>query len=695
MSSITTEITSDVLKKARVKKADVEKKSKVQKEKVEKEERESCPICMENYTPIIRKKVVCKYCKADTCSKCIERYLLEGINDAHCLHCKVNYNDVTLLEICTKTYVQQVYFKHRQEVLVSREKSNLPGLQGSAIDERNQREGSARIAIIRIKIKCLQEEIEKNNEEYNKVYNEYYKSYSVTDTFKNLTYKKQMQDILDTNNKLYDEISKKKLEINQIKYPDTTGGTPVVQEEKKKFIRKCPRENCQGFLSHAWKCAICEYYSCNKCLAVKGKEHDVVHECKAEDIEMAEMLKKDTKPCPSCGELITKGVGCFAENTPVRCWDGTIKMSQNISIGDELVGDDGTKRTVIDTFDGNDTMYEVTQLNGMKYIVNSEHTLVLKIAGKSDNTMKYVLAKDYNTLDESIKRDLVGFKYNSSIKNPIIVREIGSGKYYGWSIDGNKRFILEDFTVVKNCDQMFCVCCKTPFSWNTGKIIQGGAIHNPHYYEWLQRNGKQMQRNPADVPCGGYPNAWEIRRISKLVSPAVTNKFYEFHRICMEIQEISERFYRSHFDNDTTNAINVKFLLNDFDEKHWGQLLAKNERKRKRDYEVQEIFAAFRMVAVELVNRVQNMTIIDPKVIEEHIMSTIIEVNELVIMINTALKQISINYNYIVPNISIKDSYYSIIQKNFSDEVKKKKVPKDNKDKEQDNPENIIVESYE
>ncbi|MFM2228058.1 MAG: hypothetical protein RL664_1401, partial [Bacteroidota bacterium] len=169
---------------------------------------------------------------------------------------------------------------------------------------------------------------------------------------------------------------------------------------------------------------------------------------------------------------------------------------------------------------------------------------------------------------------------------------------------------------------------------------------------------------------------FEIAEITSVNSTHVRSWISE-----LMFQEISERSYRSHFDNDTTNAINVKFLLNDCDEKHWGQLLAKNERKRKRDYEVQEIFAAFRMVAVELISRIQtyrmpsikpeNMstteTLVQLQVLEEFIKNVLVEIDELIIMINNALKQISINYSYTVPNIST-GTYYSIKHKNFSDE---------------------------
>ena len=58
---------------------------------------------------------------------------------------------------------------------------------------------------------------------------------------------------------------------------------------------------------------------------------------------------------------------------------------------------------------------------------------------------------------------------------------------------------------IEGCDQMWCTQCKTTFSWNTG-LIEKGAIHNPHYYQWLRKqNDQTMLREPGDVVCGGIP----------------------------------------------------------------------------------------------------------------------------------------------------------------------------------------------
>jgi hypothetical protein len=206
----------------------------------------------------------------------------------------------------------------------------------------------------------------------------------------------------------------------------------------------------------------------------------------------------------------------------------------------------------------------------------------------------------------------------------------------------------------------------------------------------MRRNGQAMDRNPLDVPCGGYPNAWELRRMPKGMNTATANKFFEFHRICQELQDISGRTYRSHIDQTTTSGINVKFLLGDFDEKHWGQLLGKNERKRKRDREVQEVLAAFRMVAVELINRLQNYRSEDGKIrsftdlpikeAEAYIIGLDKEIQELIKMINDGLRNVSISFNYSVPYIAVDGQYYSIKTKNFSDEVKKKRGAKKEED---------------
>jgi hypothetical protein len=88
-------------------------------------------------------------------------------------------------------------------------------------------------------------------------------------------------------------------------------------------------------------------------------------------------------------------------------------------------------------------------------------------------------------------------------KTAITVKSIGTGMYYGFQVDDNNHFVANDFTVLKNCDQMYCVECHTFFSWNTLKIQTSGSMHNPHYFEYRAReNGGNAPRTPGDVLCG-------------------------------------------------------------------------------------------------------------------------------------------------------------------------------------------------
>ena len=81
---------------------------------------------------------------------------------------------------------------------------------------------------------------------------------------------------------------------------------PFEKKERKQFIMKCPGDDCRGFLSTQYKCDICKINVCPKCRAIKTEGH----ECKKEDIESTELIKKETKGCPQCGIPIFKISGC-------------------------------------------------------------------------------------------------------------------------------------------------------------------------------------------------------------------------------------------------------------------------------------------------------------------------------------------------------------------------------------------------
>lgn len=213
-----------------------------------------CSVCIEPYNKSNRKKVACPSCDYEICRGCVETYLLGTHEDPHCMNCRHVWEREFLDSVFTKKFVNTTLKQHRENILLEREKCLMPATQPSV----------ERTLLVRRAEKEL----------------------------------KKQEDALE---QLRGEVWRQRDMIYQLRHSRATNADAPV-----KFCRKCPVENCKGFLSTQWKCQICENKICKDCNCIKGEEH----ECDPNDVETVKMLEKDTKPCPSCGEMIFKISGC-------------------------------------------------------------------------------------------------------------------------------------------------------------------------------------------------------------------------------------------------------------------------------------------------------------------------------------------------------------------------------------------------
>lgn len=572
-----------------------------------------CPICCDAYTSVVRKPVTCPYCDYAACTVCMKKYLTEGALDAHCMGCRRSWNDEFLDLNFTRAFRTGPYKKHREDVLMEREISILPTRQPRV-------EAKLKVREVEVEIRKVNKELQELDVARSKV--------------------------LRASHKLSAQITRYTAESEGRPPPawTLTEGEKAATPEKAKFIMKCPETECRGFLSTAYKCGTCQNWACPDCLVIKGKDKDAEHTCDPGVKESVAMIIKESHPCPKCGERISKVDGCFAADTEILLWNGGTKMSQNIVVGDQLVGDDGLIRMVEATCSGEDEMFEVTQTRGMSYTVNSKHKLLLK---RKDSIVEIIM-DDYLKLPSSEKDELYGYKLDNTLSS-ISVKSVGRGKYFGWNVGGNHRFALKDLTSSLNCDQMYCLECHTAFSWNTGQIVNG-VIHNPHYYEYLRKIGNgTAPRNAGDVPCGGVPYYGHIDRATRTFSVADRRAVVGIHRITSEIADERIRGFQGGFNINDNGDLGVMYLMKEISKEAMKSELAKRELKRNKHMAVRAILEMFVNTSTMMLNNLVT-TELNP----DGQAMLMVEYNNLRKYVNESLMGVSKMKNCSVPQIGDK-----------------------------------------
>lgn len=121
----------------------------------------------------------------------------------------------------------------------------------------------------------------------------------------------------------------------------------------------------------------------------KTHEEHSIEKCSRTGFQLSKnqvFLKHFMHPStPYNGILLFHGVGvgkCHAINTPILMFDGSVKMVQDIMVGDLVMGDNSSSREVLSLHRGRDQLYTVHPIKGDPFIVNSEHILCLKYSGK-------------------------------------------------------------------------------------------------------------------------------------------------------------------------------------------------------------------------------------------------------------------------------------------------------------------------
>lgn len=175
---------------------------------------------------------------------------------------------------------------------------------------------------------------------------------------------------------------------------------------------------------------------------------------------------------------------------------------------------------------------------------------------------------------------------------------------------------------ISGCNQMWCTQCHTTFGWKTGEVISGN-VHNPHYYEWVQRNGPvATTRNLGDVPCGGLLDIYRLqnflsnfpkefqntqterpirRKIGRHYNSVEEESVYTIHRICNHIERDELPIYR--VNNNTNNLyLRAQYLMQEIQESEFKVLLQQREKKNEKRKEIYSVLEMYLFTMVDMFN---------------------------------------------------------------------------------------------
>ena len=135
---------------------------------------------------------------------------------------------------------------------------------------------------------------------------------------------------------------------------------------------------------------------------------------KASDAAVSFFNEKQTK---ASNAIMVLPTGCHAKGTKILMYDGTLKNVEDVIVGDFIVGDDGTKREVLELHRGVDKMYEIAPIKGNPFIVNGGHILSLYKTNEGKNYPSCKSRVDEISVEEYITKSQ-NYKHLHKLRKP-------------------------------------------------------------------------------------------------------------------------------------------------------------------------------------------------------------------------------------------------------------------------------------
>ena len=173
---------------------------------------------------------------------------------------------------------------------------------------------------------------------------------------------------------------------------------------------------------------------------------------------------------------------------------------------------------------------------------------------------------------------------------------------------------------IAGCDHMWCTQCRKGFNWRTGRIEADG--HNPHYFEWLRRNGNYVPDNDynvqnihnVNIPC-------QLQRLNHRLFTRIHNLLVDKHKDnvmstnCDEFMGnlfnnaahindvIAPRYPVNNYRQDRNQELRIQYMRNKITEDAFKITLQRDEKKYEKNREIRNVFELLETTITDIILR--------------------------------------------------------------------------------------------
>lgn len=237
--------------------------------------------------------------------------------------------------------------------------------------------------------------------------------------------------------------------------------------------------------------------------------------------------------------VIAAPTGCHAKGQQVTMLDGSRKRVEDLAIGERLLGVDGSARTILNLCRGHEVMADVVPTVGKTFRVNLNHVLTIAIPSgdvwfgtrkdvdvRLSDWLKWPnVLREHSRLFKPSKVLVNGYWLETEpdahttcqLKSGLQVHVVRfkvelrpTEDYYGFTLDGDGRYMLDDFTVTHNSGKtgLGVAAC----DWQGGYYLTGQKMLQDQIEKDCatafkpDRRNLKILKNKGDYPCGPCGN---------------------------------------------------------------------------------------------------------------------------------------------------------------------------------------------